>query len=769
MARALRLRSPATRNLKTALVGGLLIAIVSALPASPVHLTMTPAASGPWLDRLNSWRASTGLPSLSENSLWSQGDYNHALYMVKNDLVTHYETSGVPYYTPEGDTAARNSNIQVSSTTSTSDVQIIDWWMQAPFHAMGMMDPRLTQTGFGSYREVKSGWQEGAALDTLRGNSFTGGQYPVYFPGNGTTEPLTTYGGGEFPDPLQACPGYSVPSGLPVFVQVGGNVATTAGPVHSFTGNGVALEHCVIDSNNPSVGSNLVGRGGVILIPRQPLQSGVRYVVALTVNGMPYTWSFTVGPFGTCSVGTGGAPTVTSLNSNTGPLSGGTTLTINGCGFTGVTAVAFGTTAATNFSFVSASQVTAVSPPHAAGTVDVTVTAPSGTSAISAADKFQFLPPSVYTAVTPIRLLDTRNSGTTLGDRGSLNLSIGGVSVPANATAVVLNVTAVNESTAGFFTVFPTGSALPLASNLNWVARETVPNLVSVGLGRGGNVTIYNGLGSADAVVDLEGYYAPSSGGSAGEFVPVVPARITDTRAGSGQANAGSTLGPATTLDVQVTGVGGIPASGVTAVVLNTTATNTTSDGFFTVFPKGASLPLASNLNWTTGVTVPNRVMVPVGSGGKVSFYNGLGSADLVVDVNGYFTDNSGTGASFVSLTPTRIVDTRYGTGGFSSPLGAGAPMVVTVAGNGGVPGMGSATPPKAVVLNITVEGATAASDLVVWPDGASRPLASDLNFVGGQTVPNLVIVKLSATGKIDISNDFGSTSVIVDVVGWYG
>ncbi len=743
--------------------------MVTGLAASPAHLVMTPAASGGWLDRLNSWRASTGLSNLSENPLWSAGDSNHALYMVKNDLVTHYETPGVPYYTTEGDTAARNSNIQVSSTTSTSDVQAIDWWMQAPFHAMGMMDPRLTQTGFGSYREVKSGWQEGGALDTLRGNSFTGGQYPVYFPGNGTTEPLSTYGGGEFPDPLQACPGYSAPTGLPVFVEVGGNVATTAGPVHSFTGNGVPLEHCVIDSTNPSVGSNLVGRGGVILIPKQPLQNGVRYVVALTVNGMPYTWSFTVGPFGSCSLGTGGASTVTSLSSIAGPMSGGTTLTINGCGFTGVTAVSFGAKAATNFTFVSDTQVIAMSPAHSAGTVDVTVTTPTGISAVSAADTFQFQPPSVYMAVTPIRLLDTRNSGTTLGNGGSLNLAIGGASVPANATAVVLNVTAVNESTAGAFIVYPTGAARPLASNLNWVAGETVPNLVSVGLGNSGDVTIYNGAGSADAVVDLEGYYAPSNGGSAGELVPVVPARITDTRAGSGQPNAGSTLGPGTTLDVQVTGVGGIPATGVTAVILNTTATNTTSAGFFTVFPKGAALPLASNLNWTAGVTVPNRVMVPVGSGGKVSFYNGLGSADLVVDVNGYFTDSTGTGTSFSALIPTRIVDTRYGTGGFSSPLGQGATMVVTVAGSGGVPAMASATPPKAVVLNVTVEGATAASDLVVWPDGASLPLASDLNFARGQTVPNLVIVKLSAAGKIEISNDFGSTSVIVDVVGWYG
>jgi len=274
--------------------------MVANLPAwvpAHVQIAASPVASAGWLTRFNQWRANTGLAKLPENTLWSVGDYDHAVYMVKNDLVTHYETPGTPYYTSDGDTAARNSNIYVSSSTSTTDEQAIDWWMQAPFHAMGMMDPRLTQTAFGSYREVKSGWNMGAAVDVLRGNSFTGGAYPVYFPGSGTTVPLATYGGGEFPDPLQACSGYSVPTGLPVFVQAGGNTATTAGSVHSFTGNGVALEHCVIDSSNASVGSYLYGRGGVILIPRQPLQTGVKYVVALTVNGVPYTWSFNVGSF----------------------------------------------------------------------------------------------------------------------------------------------------------------------------------------------------------------------------------------------------------------------------------------------------------------------------------------------------------------------------------------------------------------------------------------------------------------------------------------
>lgn len=280
-------------------IGAVLLGLLPALPptsAAPVQVPTTLAASGSWLTRLNLWRSNAGLPNLTENAAWSAGDYSHSVYMVKTGLVTHSEDPANPYYTAAGDAAARNGNIQVNSTTSTTDDQAIDWWVQAPFHAMGMMDPRLQTTGFGSYRDsTTSPWQFGAALDTIRGNSFTGGNYPVYFPGNGSTEPLTSYGGGEFPDPLQACPGYSVPTGLPVFIEVGGNVSTTA-TGHSLTGNGVPLNHCVIDSSNSALSSYLVSRGGVIVIPQQPLQSGVKYVVALTVNGVAYTWSFMVGP-----------------------------------------------------------------------------------------------------------------------------------------------------------------------------------------------------------------------------------------------------------------------------------------------------------------------------------------------------------------------------------------------------------------------------------------------------------------------------------------
>jgi IPT/TIG domain-containing protein/cysteine-rich secretory family protein len=417
------LRSSAARRLAATIgAGALLWALPYVPPASPVHLPATLTAGGGWLDRFNAWRTTTGVSALTENPSWSQGDYNHALYMVKNDLVTHYETPGVPYYTAAGDTAARNSNIEVSSTTAVTDQQAIDWWMGAPFHAMNMMDPRLQQTGFGAYREAKSGWESGFAVDTIRGNSFSGGTYPVYWPGNGVTEPLTNYSGYEYPDPLQACPGYSLPAGLPVFIEVGGNVSTTAGPTHSFTGNGVSLEHCVIDSNNGSVGSYLTQRGAVIVVPRQPLQSGVRYVIALTVNGVAYTWSFRVGPTLLPQL------TVSGVSPIGGPPSGGTTVTITGTGFSnGMTGIKFGTTPAASFTVVNDTTATAVSPAHAAGTVDVTVTTAAGTSATSALDQF------IFGACTSATAAAAPPSPSTVGATVTITASAGGCTSPLYA------------------------------------------------------------------------------------------------------------------------------------------------------------------------------------------------------------------------------------------------------------------------------------------------------------------------------------------------
>jgi hypothetical protein len=232
------------------------------------------------------------------------------------------------------------------------------------------------------------------------------------------------------------------------------------------------------------------------------------------------------------------------------------------------------------------------------------------------------------------------------------------------------------------------------------------------------------------------------------------------------------TLGPGATLVVQVTGAGAVPATSVAAVVLNVTATKPTKPtkpSFLTVWPTGGARPTASNLNFTAGQTVPNRVMVPVGTGGMVNIFNPAGSVDVVVDVGGYFTDSSNssaTGAQFTPTTPARIADTRSGSGfpNAGMTLGSGATLTVQVSGAGGVPIIGVA----AAVLNVTVTNTTKSSFLTVWPTGANRPTASDLNWVAGQTVPNLVVVKVGSDGAVQIFNGAGSVDVVVDVSGWY-
>ena len=239
---------------------------------------------------------------------------------------------------------------------------------------------------------------------------------------------------------------------------------------------------------------------------------------------------------------------------------------------------------------------------------------------------------------------------------------------------------------------------------------------------------------------------------------------MLDTRAGVGATAA--QVGAQGSIDVQLTGRGGVPQSGVSAVVLNVTVTNPSAPSYLTVFPTGGTAPVVSNVNFTAGQTVPNRVVVKVGTAGKLTFFNAAGTVDVVADVSGWFTDSTNplaTGAGFVGVTPTRILDTRNGAG----PLHPGETRSLTVT-RGPVPAMGSPTPPRAVVLNVTVTNPSSASYLTVFPDG-SLPLASDLNFVPGQTVPNLVVVKVAPDGTIKLFNPFGSVDVVVDLVGWYG
>ncbi|TMD48866.1 MAG: choice-of-anchor D domain-containing protein, partial [Chloroflexi bacterium] len=252
-----------------------------------------------------------------------------------------------------------------------------------------------------------------------------------------------------------------------------------------------------------------------------------------------------------------------------------------------------------------------------------------------------------YHPLAPARIYDSRNGAGPLAPGSSRTIPVTGVGqVRADASAVVLNVTVTNTTASSFLTVYPTGVTRPTASNLNWVKGQTVPNLVEVGVGSGGAVDIFNALGSADVIFDVAGYVAPEGDtpGPAGFYTPVVPARVLDTRSGIGASS--SPVGAGAQVDVPMTGVGSVPPVGVAAVVLNVTVTNATAPSFLTVFPTGGAPPVISNLNFVAGQTVPNRVIVKVGAGGMVSFYNAAGRVDVIADVAGWFSDATpgGTG-----------------------------------------------------------------------------------------------------------------------------
>jgi hypothetical protein len=246
---------------------------------------------------------------------------------------------------------------------------------------------------------------------------------------------------------------------------------------------------------------------------------------------------------------------------------------------------------------------------------------------------------------------------------------------------------------------------------------------------------------------------------AAGQFHPLPPSRVLDTRTSTG-GHPGA-LGPNSTFDLKVTGVGGVPASAVDAVVLNVTATQATSEGYLTVWPSGSARPNASNLNTSAGSTRPNLVTSKVGPNGSVSIYNAVGATHVIADVVGWYSTTDGPmGSTLVPVDPYRALDSRFD---WDQPYQAG--------GIAGLPLDGLPKGVTGVVLNVTVTDPQSSGYATVWPydhnnPWAPRPLASNLNFTAGQTVPNMVIVPIDDFSPVPFFYATATTDVIVDVVG---
>jgi len=276
-----------------------------------------------------------------------------------------------------------------------------------------------------------------------------------------------------------------------------------------------------------------------------------------------------------------------------------------------------------------------IAKPGVGGRVSITNDLGSAHCVVDVVGYFRSVAANRLQGLTPFRALDTRNGtgGRTgaLAAGGTFELAVRGVGgVPSNADSVVVNVTAVQPSAGGYLTVWPAGQTRPLASSLNFPAGATVPNLVICKIGTNGKVGIFNANGSTHVVVDVVGYLSSTA---PGRHYVVTPHRLLDTR-----PDDVDPLGPAAAVSLQVLGVGGVPATGVSAVALTIAARSPTANTFVTAWPGGVARPTTASLNPRMGVDVSNLAIVRVGADGTVNLYNQNGTLDLVVDVVGWFS-----------------------------------------------------------------------------------------------------------------------------------
>ncbi|MEP7113015.1 MAG: hypothetical protein ABI862_07105 [Ilumatobacteraceae bacterium] len=326
------------------------------------------------------------------------------------------------------------------------------------------------------------------------------------------------------------------------------------------------------------------------------------------------------------------------------------------------------------------------------------------------------------------------SAATRLAAGSTTTVEVAGVGqIPADATAVSLNLTVTNPRSPGFLTAYPCDEDRPLASNVNFTSDNTVAGAAIVPLAADGSVCVYTNA-DTHLIVDVMGSFS-----GADAYIRAGPKRLTDTRE-LGQAG----LVAHNPLRVQ------LPASVAdAAVILNVTAVSGPSAGFVTAYRCGDPVPATSNVNFPAFGIVPNLVIAQPDAGGEVCLFTNQ-PTHLVVDLFG------GLAAGAVTLqTPNRLVDTR-GTGGRLA-----ARSVVTAA-------TGAPSGTNGVLLNVTTTQPDNSGYLTAFPCLAAMPPTSNLNVVPQQTVANFATVRPDPAGNICVFT-YSSAQVIVDEMGTIG
>jgi hypothetical protein len=376
---------------------------------------------------------------------------------------------------------------------------------------------------------------------------------------------------------------------------------------------------------------------------------------------------------------------------------------------------------------------------------------------------------STYTPIAPVRLLDTRNGN---GSSGAIpagsprTFQIAGRDViPSDATAVTGNLTVTLATASWAVYLGPDPVASPSSSTINFSKGDTTANGVTVSLSRTGSLsaTYLSSAGNKTHLVfDVTGYYMANHNGQT--YHPLPPKRIVDSRHGIGLTHKLVANTPAT---FEVRLQGGVPAI-ATAVTGNVTIVNATSSWAVYVGPDPIAKPSSSTLNFKAGQVIANDLTVALnGAHGTLSatYLAGTGNTvDLVFDVTGYYTADD-TGATYVPITPIRLLDTRANNG-ITGKLAANLPATLQVGGRASIP-------PTAAAIsgNVTVVNQTSSWAVFVGPDPVADPQSSNLNFVKGEARASGLTVQLSPAGTVSptyISTTGNTTDLILDVSGYF-
>jgi hypothetical protein len=329
--------------------------------------------------------------------------------------------------------------------------------------------------------------------------------------------------------------------------------------------------------------------------------------------------------------------------------------------------------------------------------------------------------------------------------------------------AALVNITMVDPSGGGYVTASQPRTEHPATSNVNAGSGDIVANASIVPVDSSGHLLLYTFV-TTDVIVDVMGTFkqiGPTDPG--GRYHALSPHRLIDTREPfSATTNNFTRTDTGGVADVNAPSRAGLPPS-VLAVALIVTGVSGSgpAKGHITVYPGGTALPPSSNLNVNGFDDVrPNLVLVPLGADGSVNFRLSS-TAHVVVDVAGFFTEDTNPIGLYHLISPSRQVDTRI-------PLGFGpldASAFATLKPGGSVPNNAAA-----VSQNVTLTQTKTGGFVTAYPSDESRPFTSNANSTGpDQDRAALSFTKVGAAGAGSIAYYSSSgTDLVVDITGYF-